>query len=251
MQVVHDEQDTVERALQRSLMYRFLSVAWRPPTEGFAAITQDGEWRAAQHAAQAAGEKATAAVEAARVACTDQTPDALTDDYHRVFGHQVGLDCPLYEALYVPGDVFGQTHCLADIAAFYRAFGLDVGEEVRERADHLSLELEFMHTLKYREAYARLHHGSAEVVLLVDAQRAFLRDHLARWAPAFSRLVARKASAPYGALAALLAEWVAAETRALDLGSVDDLEVAPADAPAPVAAPFACGGGVCPLEPLS
>jgi len=251
MQGVHGEQDTVERALQRSLMYRFLSVAWRPPAEGFAAATQDGAWRAAQQAAQAAGEKAAAAVEAAREACANLTPDALTDDYHRVFGHQVGLDCPLYEALYAPGDVFGQAHCLADIAAFYRAFGLDVGEEVRERPDHLSLELEFMHALEYREAYARSHHGPAEVALLVDAQRAFLRDHLARWAPAFSRLVARKASGPYGALAALLSEWVAAETRALDVGPVDDLELTPADAPGPEGAQFACGGGACPLEPLS
>ena len=251
MQVASREQVAVEDALQRSLMYRFLSVALRPPAEGFAAAAQDGAWRATQQAARAAGEKVAASVESARDACAGLTPEALTDDYHRVFGHQIGVDCPLYESQYAAGEVFQQAQCLADIAAFYRAFGLDVGEEVRERPDHLSLELEFMHVLAYREAYARSHHGPDEVALLIDAQRAFLRDHLARWAPSFSRLVVRKTSGPYGALAALLLEWGAAEARALGVGSVDELEVTPADAPAPQGEPFACGGGACPLEPQS
>jgi TorA maturation chaperone TorD len=245
VQVTSGEQRTVERALQRSFMYRFLSLAWRPPAEGFATATRGDAWRTVGRAAQVAG--AAAAVEAARVACGDQILDALTDEYHRVFGHQVGLECPLYEALYASGDVFAQAQCLADIAAFYHAFGLDMGEEIRERPDHLSVELEFMHTLGYREAYARAHHGPARVALLVDAQRAFLRDHLARWSSAFSRLVSRRAKGPYGALAALLSEWVAGEVRALGVGPLDDLEPPPIDASAFEKTQSVCGG--CPLEP--
>ncbi len=250
MQVAVSDQGTLERALRRSAVYRFLSAALCPPGEGFAVAATAAIWRATLEAARAAGEETATAAETALAACAGLAPEALTDAYHETFGHQIGTDCPLYEAQYTAGEVFQQAHCLADIAAFYHAFGLDVGEDVRERPDHVSLELEFMSVLTYREAYARTHHGPAEVALLVDAQRAFLQDHLARWVPAFSRLVARKDAAPYRSLAALLAAWIVADAGALGVPAADDLDLTPSTAVSPPESDLSgCGVGRCPLEP--
>ncbi len=246
------DQHAIERALQRSALYQFLATALRPPAEGFVAAVADNRWRTALQALRMRGEGNAAAVKAALGSVTGLSPEALAEEYHRAFGHQVGVDCPLYEAQYSAGEVFQQAQCLADIAAFYRAFGLDVGAEVRERPDHISVELEFMCILAYREAYARAHHGPAEVALLVDAQRAFLRDHLARWVPSFSRLVGRKAEGPYAELARLLAAWVIADAQALGVGPIDDFDLTPAiDVPAPGATEFACGVERCVPEPGS
>ncbi|MCL6553820.1 MAG: molecular chaperone TorD family protein, partial [Firmicutes bacterium] len=180
-----EQSEAVEHALRRSLVYRFLSAAMRPPGEGLA-DADAAQWQAVVQAAGGVSPEAAAALEAAGRACADMGEETLSVAYHRLFGHRVGGDCPVYEAQYLPGGIFPQAQCLADVAGFYRAFGLEVGEEVRERPDHISLELEFMHVLAYREAYARRHHGPDEVGLLADAQRAFLRDHLGRWVPALS-----------------------------------------------------------------
>ncbi|MDR7522886.1 MAG: molecular chaperone TorD family protein [Armatimonadota bacterium] len=249
MPVVRAEADATERAMARSLVYRFLSVALRPPEEVLAAV-DPARWQASLEAVRTVAGGAAAALEAAMDACQRADPSALSDDYQRTFGHQVGMTCPLYEAQYIPGGIFPQAQCLADVAGFYRAFGVEVDEGARERPDHVSLELEFMHVLAYREAYARVHHGPGEVALLQDAQRAFLRDHLARWVPSFARLVAQRAGGPYRSLASALAAWVTAEAEALGAGPVPEVDLAPSGGgEAPDAAPLPCGAGGCLLEP--
>ena len=70
---------------------------------------------------------------------------------------------------------------LADLAAFYHAFGLEVAEDAGERHDHLCLELEFMCVLAAKEAYAHEHQLDAEQLAQCrDAQKTFLREHLGR-----------------------------------------------------------------------
>jgi hypothetical protein len=85
--------------------------------------------------------------------------------------------CPLNEIEYgdIKADPLFQPHRLADLAAFYRAFGLEVAEDADERHDHICLELEFMCVLAAKEAYALEHQLDAEVLTLCrDAQKRFL-----------------------------------------------------------------------------
>ena len=99
-------------------------------------------------------------------------------------------------------DPLFQPHRLADLAAFYRAFGLDMTPDATERQDHICVELEFMSVLAAKEAYAldqRL--GGDAVEVCRDTERKFLREHLGRWVPAFGRRLL--ATAGPGALGAL------------------------------------------------
>jgi len=56
----------------------------------------------------------------------------------------------------------GDRRSLADIAAFYWVFGLEVTADAGERQDHLCLELEFMCVLAAKEAYAGEHQFSGD-----------------------------------------------------------------------------------------
>src|SRR3990172_587908 len=153
-----------------------------------------------------------------------------------------------YETQYGAGHVFQQAQQLADIAGFYLAFGLEVAEGVGERADHISLELEFMQALTFREAYARTHHGPGEVDLLREAQRSFLRDHLARWLPVLARLVRPRTEGFYRYLADLAGSFVAADAAALGLPAAEEAALpSPQDLNPNGMAP--CGAEQCPLEP--
>ncbi len=236
--------DAVAGPLWRSAVYRFFSQALRPPDQW----SQD--LRAPDLPAPPdAPADGVAAVAAAVDALVATLRPVLADAYQAAFGHQLGTRAALDEARYVPGGVFAQAQCTADVAGFYRAFGLEVADRARERPDHLSVELEFMHVLAYREAYARVHHGPEQVALLVDAQRHFLQDHLVQWVPVLARVVQAQTPGPYARVLAALATWVTADATRLGAAlAPDPALVPPNDAPVPDDDRTACGAARCPLE---
>jgi TorA maturation chaperone TorD len=114
------------------------------------------------------------------------TPEA----YLAIFGHTVKGDCPPHEIEYgeLKADRLFQPHRLADIAAFYNAFGLEVAPDAAERVDHIAMECEFYAVLCAKEEVA-----GDQIEFCRETQRKFLQEHLARWTPAFSRRVERLA----------------------------------------------------------
>lgn len=240
-----------EQALARSTLYRFLSLAWSPPEDGLddlrAAPAVLAEVSSA--AARVGVAEARERVERIAAALVGSDPSSVQVEYRRLFGHQISRDCPLHETQYGAGHVFQQAQQLADIAGFYLAFGLEVAEGAGERVDHLSLELEFLHTLAFREAHARIHHGAEEVSRAVEGQQAFLRDHLGRWVPAFSRLVEAKDDGIYRELAYITRTVVAADAISLGIAAGDEVDLAPPVSLDPDDATLPCGADRCPLEP--
>lgn len=141
----------------------------------------------------------------------------LPADHVRVFGYVNSLVCPPYETEYTAGHIFMKTSQMADVAGFYRAFGLQMGEDLGERPDHVGAELEFMQVLALKEALA-LERGEVEHATIARrAQRLFLRDHLARWTPVFAERVTSQAGTGsfYAALAGLLRAFVSREASRL------------------------------------
>jgi DMSO reductase family type II enzyme chaperone len=194
-------------ALGRSLVYRTLVVAFHYPE-----TLDPGPFTGAASRLTATAETLPRAVVdalgALAAAMQETTLDRWREAHVATFGHVTLADCPLHETACTATDPFQQTQALADLAGFYRAFGLEVGGETGERADHLAIELEFMHYLAYREAWAREHHGTAQVALIRDAQRRFLEHHLGRWAPAVARAVTTRGEEPLRTAAELLARFL-------------------------------------------
>lgn len=123
---------------------------------------------------------------------------ALQTAYRRTFG-LTGSLC--YETEYGLPHEFRQSQELADLSGFYRAFGFEIGGAVRERPDHLAMELEFMQVLALKEAYAVGQELVEQAEICQEAQRKFLQDHLGRWLGLFAHSLAL--NAPEGAYLAL------------------------------------------------
>jgi len=151
------------------------------------------------------------------------------DDYVAAFGHAARGPCPLNEIEYgeLKADPLIQPHRLADLAAFYHAFGLEPAANAHERMDHICFELEFMAVLALKEAYALEHRHSAEQLEACHhAQRDFLREHLGRWTPAFARRLSAtptRRDSSLGALAGFTRGFIEDECRRLQVtaGSED------------------------------
>lgn len=230
----------------RATVYRFLSLATsKPQSERWQQLLDPGFQALAQAAVEviredprarpehmAPGELPIGALELAPLISYLQHPqEDFGEEFDRVFGLLISRECPPYETEYCPQtfSVFRSQH-LADIAGYYRAFGLEPSNKSPERHDHISLELEFMAWLNTKTLYA-LEQGDAENESICrDAQMHFIEDHLAWWATAFALALRKKAdgirderdlvSPPtsfQGAIGVLLAAFIPAERAILGI----------------------------------
>jgi TorA maturation chaperone TorD len=134
--------------------------------------------------------------------------------YRRTFG-VTGSLC--YETEYGLPHEFRQSQEMADLNGFYQAFGFTNGGIVRERSDHLAVELEFMHILALKEASAANQGLLEQVEICRQAQGKFLQEHLGRWIDWFTKSVGGQVGeeAVYALLACFAAAFIKADAARL------------------------------------
>ena len=228
-------QSLIDLAIARSFIHRFLAKAYEdpmPPTWHW--LTNAQTVNSLRAANVHAGQSLLASAEALINSLRPEGFDSFLNAYLATFGHAARGSCPLNEIEYgdIKADPLFQPHRLADLAAFYRAFGLEVAGDAGERQDHICLELEFMCVLAAKEAYALEHQLDADqLAQCCDAQKQFLREHLGRWTPAFTRRLAAATNEPaLHALATFTRAFIESECARLDLkpGS-EELALRPVD----------------------
>ncbi|MBI3665295.1 MAG: molecular chaperone TorD family protein [Acidobacteria bacterium] len=175
--------------------------------------------------------------------------EELARGHQEIFGLLVGKAAPPYETEYCRSALtFYRTQELADIAGFYRAFGLEQDRAEPERQDHISVELEFMAHLIERELAAAVAEEPAlqeKAPLCRDAQKKFFEAHLAWWVPAFAELLRRASPRGfYSALADVFARFIPCERAILGIAPARDL-VAPQQPEKPAVEKFCCGAMPC------
>lgn len=132
-----------------------------------------------------------------------QTPDTTERIYRTIFGFVVARDCPPYETEFCHwNDPTYRAHQMADVSAFYRAFGLQPDEARPDRVDHVSTEIDFVAHLLQRlvvlmpsEEAPRTSETDDRRRLVSDALNAFLKDHLCWWVPTFAGTLERRIDA--------------------------------------------------------
>lgn len=143
----------------------------------------------------------------------------LRAGYHTAFDESSGKRCAPTEMDQLGGPPqleLTRTFEMADVAGFYKAFGVEVGA-AGERADHISAELEFMHLLAVKESIALQEPTAEHAEICRDASRSFLRDHLTRWAPRLGDcLVAADGDPVYGMAGRLLGDFVSFDAELID-----------------------------------
>lgn len=118
-------------------------------------------------------------------------------EYELCFGHTAHSKVSPYELEYGEEHSHREPQELADITAFYQAFGLQVSEKSHERGDHISVECEFMHFLIFKMVYALERGEKDHAAISQEAALRFLTDHLVRWMPAFALRLRRTAKSEW------------------------------------------------------
>ncbi len=208
-----------ELAFLRAGYYRFLARSFAYPRSGMAESLR-GEVPASG-TAEVFGEAAPLIrerLEAVKRVLKDMTDARLETLHLETYGHTISETFPPHETRYGSAHPFQETQDLADVTAFYRAFGLQVRAGAGERADHVWMQLEFMHFLAVKQLVA-LERGEVEgAERTMEAARGFLKDHIGRWGPVFGEILAKKATSdPHRALGALLASVLQADTARLEV----------------------------------
>jgi DMSO reductase family type II enzyme chaperone len=188
-----------QQALPRSKIYQLLSGAYFYPDEDFFTIRQQDSFleelkKWGKFLTKGPTNSFLEKIEEKEEVFRGTSWEDLKTEYVRIFGHSISKECPPYQTEYGSQHLFQQTHTLADLAGFYRAFGLEVSQEQGERLDHIGIELEFMGFLAYKEHYAKEEgHGEEKIQVCRDGQEKFLKEYLGRWAPLFLKLLRKKA----------------------------------------------------------
>ncbi|MBI3848841.1 MAG: molecular chaperone TorD family protein [Verrucomicrobia bacterium] len=228
-------QSSIDLAMARAFTHRFLAKAYEDPTpEAWGWLTHPQTIGALRVANAFLGPSLLPSADALITSLEHDDFDSFHSAYLAAFGHAARGSCPLNEIEYgdLKADPLFQPHRLADLAAFYGAFGLEVAEDADERHDHICLELEFMCVLAAKEAYALENQLDAdELALCRDAQKKFLREHLGRWTPAFARRLTKATDDPaLRALAVCTRTFVESESKRFGVSpGSEDLLLRPVD----------------------
>ena len=215
----------VDLAIARSFLYRFLAKAYEyPDPDGWAWLGQTDVQAAFRSAILVLSDSRDPLARTGFAFLEHLTGDhfeSFSSEYVAAFSHAARGSCPLNEIEYgdLKADPLFQPHRLADLTAFYQAFGLEIAADAGERQDHICLELEFMSVLAAKEAFALEHQlGAEEFAVCHLTQKDFLREHLGRWTPAFARRLAHAVcQGALRALAEFTREFVAADCRAFGI----------------------------------
>lgn len=200
--------EQARRALARSRVYLVLALGFRYPTPETVAALRE-ELDALQTAHEGLDEPTLKAVAEVEVAAKDFDFDKFETESLSVFTHVTATDCNPTETSYTATHLFQQAQKLANLNGFYRAYGVEPG---KERADHLSVELEFMAFLAQKEGYAAYRGRTRRVAEVRETQREFMERHLGVWIRTFALFVVAKAGEGLlGRFAGLAREFASSE----------------------------------------
>lgn len=159
-------------------------------------------------------------------------PDgSIQQSYERSFLESTRGHLPLYETEYTTPHIFAKTQMMADIAGFYRAFGMRSSSTHGERPDQASTELEFMHLLTLMKANACSKNDREKIEICTTAERKFIQDHLGRWMHELGMTIAETSPRPFHRkVGRLLAAFIADEIQRLEVAP-DQVKIRSRDNP--------------------
>ena len=153
----------------RANAYKLLSEFFHPPDEDLVTLIED-----------AAHESLPVRIDPVLV----EDVRTLRVDHAKLFVGPFELLAPPYESVYVDDADRVMTQTTLAVESAYRRVGLDI--DLDEPADHVAAELEFMYYLVREEVKALLDLDVERAVNCLEAQKAFLEDHLAVWVGEFA-----------------------------------------------------------------
>lgn len=227
---------TSQDALGRAAMYQLLSLGFAYPDASTLDELDAYLVDVAEHEIAERDGLATL-LRRLREAAGRSDPVELAGEHLRLFAGEVL--CSACETEYA-FDPFAKSRQLADIAGFYRAFGLEVAPDRRGAPDFIATELEFVGLLLRKRVFAAAQGWREQVEVTDRAIASFLSDHLGRWAGVLCadlRREARDGAGFFAALAELCEAFIVAD---IQRAGVRPDPVRPRSQSLQDAAPFGC-----------
>lgn len=202
----------VHSARARSVAYNVVAELLLSPNDSTEAELTSGRLRQdLSEAVDDLGVDASALLE--RLATTPNTTKrALEREQMRVFGPTIGQDHAPYSTEYDPNGKFRKEHELADIAGYYKAWGLAIDENLHERFDHFGIEADYLAFLSLKEAYALIEGEPERAAEVRSTADRFAKRYIAAAAREFAdRLERTDENGLFTAVAGFLVEMLRAQ----------------------------------------
>ncbi len=201
--------ESVEDLLAASQIYQFLSTCLLEPNKEALEVLNNVEYMSeVKSCISTSGNSEMLEVfELLKKSLEGNDVENLDWGYRATFGAAtVAMDCPPYEMYYSGSQIWQQTQDLADISGMYKAYGIEMEEDsTTSRWDHVAVQLEFLHFMTYKLAYAIENHSEEEQESCISGKKKFLYAHIGRWIKAFSTSVVKKTPEDFYRQAATLA----------------------------------------------
>ena len=127
--------------------------------------------------------------------------EELSVEYARLFLGPFETKAPPYGSLYLNGERTVMGDSTLEVIRFYEEMGLSRNQDCMDLPDHISVELEFMSYLIYKEAEALEKSDFVAALEMIKKQERFLDKFLGRWIMEFCEKI--KASTDNGFYLAL------------------------------------------------
>ena len=169
-------------AIVRSQVYQLLARTYASPQEPLFQEIAQGRW---QEAISPLLPRLPFQVPAAVGAPVAVSLEDFQVEYNRLFevGSMGGPPCPLFGGHWERD----RMRVMEELIRFYNYFGLSLTPG--QLPDHITVEMEFMHFLTFKEAEAL--QENREQDSYQRAQRDFLDRHLGKWVPALRQRLVR------------------------------------------------------------
>ena len=110
----------------------------------------------------------------------------LQVDYAKLFLGPFAMTAPPYGSVYLEGKQQLMGNSTLDALKRYREAGLKIADAFKDPPDHITVELEFMSFLIFKEIESITHGGVESADAHFKKQLLFLENHLGAWAPQFA-----------------------------------------------------------------
>lgn len=138
--------------------------------------------------------------------------EILKIDFSSLFVGPYSLLAPPYGSIYLEGEKKIMGTSTMDACSKYRELGLDISSSFKDAPDHITVELEFMFFLIFKEIKAIIKGDAHMAMIYLSHEKAFLQRHLGCWVDAFTNQVEKTANTEfYKKLASVTRKFVAEE----------------------------------------
>jgi DMSO reductase family type II enzyme chaperone len=185
-------------AATRSLIYKLLAIGYSYPTlESYEDIKNGTFWiNIKENIEQLSSEILNKAIFEIKdgLFLSDISFETFESEYLNAFETNMpNPSCSLYEGSYAKE--VNKAGLLLELKGFYENFGLNISKNFKELEDRITVELEFMHFLTFKQVQAK--EEGLDAMPYLKAQKDFLERHLGKWIPKFRMDVKDKIKFPF------------------------------------------------------